>query len=222
MSPLKIELMGANGRMGHAIRAIVAHESAFTLPDNASDPADVMIDFTSPEGFLEALRKACTAKRPFVSGTTGLTVMHHNALKDASASIPVIWSPNMSLGIAILNQLSGDAARLLHAFDCTIFEAHHRHKKDAPSGTALALGKTIADARGILPDQIDYSVMRGGGIVGDHRVIFTAQEEMLTLEHRALDRAVFARGALHAAAWIVKQKPGLYTMDDLVYSLSNK
>ena len=153
-------------------------------------------------------------------------------MKKAAATIPVLWSANFSLGIAVLARLSREAARALAAWDCEIAEAHHRNKKDAPSGTALALGRAIADARGVEfdrvaePDRITtprgdassigFAVSRFGDTVGEHTVVFAAAGERIELVHRATDRDIFARGALRAAAWIADRPAGLHVLGDVL------
>lgn len=192
----------------------------------------VLIDFGSPHAFEGALAIAIARRIAFVSGTTGLTPAQHAAMKKAAATIPVLWGANFSLGIAVLARLSRQAARALAAWDCEIAEAHHRNKKDAPSGTALALGRAIADARGVEfdrvaePDRmttprgdassIGFAVSRSGDTVGEHTVVFAAAGERIELVHRATDRDIFARGALTAAAWIADRPAGLHVLADVL------
>jgi 4-hydroxy-tetrahydrodipicolinate reductase len=167
-----------------------------------------------------------------VSGTTGLSARQHDALRDAAREIAVLWSANFSLGVAVLTRAAREAARALASWDCEIAEAHHRHKQDAPSGTALALGRAIADARGVAfdavaerdrsttprtrADSIGFAVTRAGDIVGEHTVTLAGAGERIELTHRATDRAIFARGALVAALWLAAQRPGLHSIDDVL------
>jgi 4-hydroxy-tetrahydrodipicolinate reductase len=196
--------------------------------------AQVAIDFTLPEA-LEANARACeSAGAALVVGTTGLTESHDAVLRKAAHNIPLVYGRNMSVGVNVFMELVARAARALgEEYDVEIAEAHHRHKVDAPSGTALALGEAVAATRGRtlkelavlsregqigprVPGTIGFSVVRGGNIVGDHTVFFIAPEERLELCHRALDRKTFARGALRAARWVVGRAPGFYTMADVL------
>jgi len=196
--------------------------------------ASVLIDFSLASAFDEALALARQRGIAFVSGTTGLSPGQHAAMDEAATAIPVLWSANFSLGVAVLSRLVEDAARLLADWDCEISEAHHRAKRDAPSGTALALGRGIAAARGVAFDEvarmarsgmaagvrgraeIGFAVTRAGDIVGEHGVLFAAAGERLELTHRATDRAIFARGALAAARWLPTRPPGRYTLADML------
>jgi 4-hydroxy-tetrahydrodipicolinate reductase len=196
--------------------------------------ADVLVDFSLASAFDDALALAQSRGLAFVSGTTGLSSAQHDAIERAAATIPILWSANFSLGVAVLARLVEDAARLLADWECEISEAHHRAKRDAPSGTALALGRGIATARGVAFDEvarlarrgladgprarseIGFAVTRAGDIVGEHGVLFASDGERLELSHRATDRAIFARGALAAARWLPNWPPGLYTLADIL------
>jgi 4-hydroxy-tetrahydrodipicolinate reductase len=169
-----------------------------------------------------------------VIGTTGLGERHIELLEQAASEIPLVYARNMSVGVNVFMALVAEAARVLGTdYDCEIIEAHHRHKVDAPSGTALAVGEAIAEARGRtldevavrardgqtgprVPDTIGFSVIRGGDIVGEHTAMFVAPEERVEFVHRAIDRRTFARGALRAARWVVGRAPGLYSMRDVL------
>jgi 4-hydroxy-tetrahydrodipicolinate reductase len=169
-----------------------------------------------------------------VTGTTGLSDAQQAALAQAAATIPVLWAANFSLGVALLRKLAAQAAATLgEEFDVEIVEAHHRHKQDAPSGTALALGRTIADARrrslgdvaryarhGLVgprtPGEIGFAVVRAADIVGEHTVLFAAPGERLELTHRAGSRDVFALGALRAALWLAGRPAGAYDIADVL------
>jgi 4-hydroxy-tetrahydrodipicolinate reductase len=170
-----------------------------------------------------------------VIGTTGHSTAQRVELEEIARGVPIVLSPNMSLGVNVLLRMAELAARALKAqdYDAEIFEAHHRNKVDAPSGTALGLGRAVAAGRGVdleqvaefarhgttgvrEPGRIGFSVVRGGDIVGDHRLIFAGAGETLELSHHAQDRSGFARGALAAARWVVGRPPGLYSMADVL------
>lgn len=196
---------------------------------------EVAIDFTAPVA-TERHAQACSAGgHALVVGTTGLGDRERAALKTAAGTIPVLYARNMSLGVTVLTELVRQAALLLGPdFDAEITEAHHRHKKDAPSGTALQLGEALAAARGLhLADiavygrsgisptsrpngAIGFAAIRAGAIVGDHTVVLAGAEEVLELTHRATDRALFARGALRAAGWLAGKPAGLYSLRDVL------
>lgn len=194
---------------------------------------DVLIDFSSATAFDAALASAVERRIAFVSGTTGLSAKQQAALDRAADSIAVLWSANFSLGVALLARLVAQAAQALPGWDCEIAEAHHSRKQDAPSGTALALGREVASARhqdfdavaklshvGVnaprTRDSIGFSVIRAGDIVGEHTVMFATEGERIELVHRATDRDIFARGAVAAACWIASRVPGKYTLADVL------
>ena len=201
--------------------------------DDAFDgDADVLIDFSSAAGFRKWLA-ACRERRiPFVSGTTGLDAGDYDLLDQAAADIAVLHATNTSLGVAVLNKLAADAARMLgDDYDVEIVESHHRHKKDAPSGTADTLAKTLLAAlnrheadlqfgrHGMSPrrpQSVGVHSLRLGDVVGEHAVHFAADGERLALTHAATSRDTFARGALRAARWIVARPPGRYAMSDVL------
>lgn len=173
---------------------------------------DVAVDFSLPEGF-DPLLALCTQRgAALVSGTTGLSDDQREAMAAAAASIPVLWAANFSLGVAVLEELVERAAGALADWDCDIVETHHVHKKDAPSGTALALG--AAAARGGAGAR--YASLRAGDVVGEHLVQLTGSGERLELVHRATSRDVFARGALHAAVRLPGRGPGAWRLRDLL------
>ncbi|HQX47963.1 MAG TPA: dihydrodipicolinate reductase C-terminal domain-containing protein, partial [Steroidobacteraceae bacterium] len=154
------------------------------------------------------------ARAPLVLGTTGLPEDIEADLARAAVRIPLLVAPNTSLGVALLQDLVQRAAKALPAdFDVSIAEAHHRAKKDAPSGTALALGRSVSAGR---EGRVEFAVVRGGDVVGEHSVRFLGTGEEVSLGHRATDRAIFARGALQAATWLAGQKPGRYSMRDVL------
>lgn len=190
---------------------------------------DVMIDFTSPETIVEHTSLAYQHQKPIVIGTTGIGDIEEAAMASAAKKTSVFYSANMSIGVNLLLSLVEQAAEKLNDdFDIEIFEAHHRHKVDAPSGTALALGHAAAKGRGVkledakvlhtpsvgarIQGAIGMSVFRGGDVVGEHTVTFAGAGERLELTHKATDRVIFARGAIKAALWLKGKPPGLYSM----------
>jgi len=237
-----IGILGSEGRMGRAIAAIAADFGATVAGgiDADGDPlalarsADVLVDFTAPSALEANLAAACEAGTPIVVGTTGLGQAHHDLIDNAAARIAVLQTSTTSLGITLLARLVADAAaRLGPDWDIEIVEAHHRHKVDAPSGTALLLGDAAAEGRGAtLTDlkvvdragltgarsegTIGFSSIRGGSIAGDHQVIFAGPGERLELIHRAESREMFARGAVRAALWLADQPAGRYTMPEVL------
>jgi 4-hydroxy-tetrahydrodipicolinate reductase len=249
---LKIAVAGALGRMGQAVAAMVASEPGLVLtarfdrPDAEGDGlvaqdealrlADVVVAFTTPDASVALAEAAAARGGPaLVIGATGMQPAHLAAIGEAGRKIAIVQTGNFSLGVNILTGLVRQAARLLpaNAYDIEIFEAHHRHKVDSPSGTALMLGRAAAAGRGVDFDEVSvrgrdgitgerragdigFSVMRGGGIVGDHRVSFAAEEEILTLSHSGIDRSLFARGAVAAARWAADKPPGTYDMQDVL------
>jgi len=209
------------------------------LKANLADVApgcDVVIDFTSHQGTSGNAERLANWGKAWVIGTTGLSTDQRAAVEAAANKIPVVIAPNMSLGVNLLYVLLEDAARALKdkGYDVEIIERHHRLKKDAPSGTALGLGQAVAKglewnldevavhgregiSKDIRPDeQIGFHAVRGGDFVGDHTVIFATNGESIEFSHRATSRDTFAIGALQAAAWVGRQKPGLYTMKDVL------
>lgn len=237
-----IGILGSNGRMGRAIAAIAADLGATIAGgiDAGGDPlalarsADVLVDFTAPSALEANLAAACEAGRPIVVGTTGLHPHHHELIENAAARIAVLQTNTTSLGITLLSRLVAEAAeRLGTDWDIEIIEAHHRHKVDAPSGTALLLGDAAAESRGAsLADlkvvdraglvgaraegTIGFASIRGGSIAGDHQVIFAGLGERLELIHRAESREIFARGAVRAALWLARQRAGRYSMAEVL------
>jgi 4-hydroxy-tetrahydrodipicolinate reductase len=196
--------------------------------------ADTLIDFTFHAAVPKNLQLAGDLSKAAVVGTTGLSEEEEAVVKGAAKGIPVVWAPNMSLGVNLLFALTQRAAAILGLdYDIEIVEMHHRHKKDAPSGTALRLAEAAAEGRnqelrdvatygrfGITGErergQIGIHAIRGGDVVGDHTAIFATECERVELTHRASSRDTFARGALRAAAWVKGRKPGLYDMQDVL------
>ncbi len=198
---------------------------------------DVVIDFSAPSGLAQVLDYCVEHAVPLVTGTTGLEPSLESRLDEASEQIAVLRSANFSLGVAVLTRLLGIAAAALPAWDLEILEMHHGRKQDTPSGTALALGEAAASARQVsLQDvqqrsrnghtgprdkgAIGFAVLRGGDVVGEHTAFLAGQGERIELTHRATDRGIFARGALEAAAWLSRQKPGHYDLDAMLDALA--
>lgn len=203
-------------------------------PDELFSRADAVIDFSTPEATRKHIWMAVKHKTVYTVGTTGLTLEDEAELRDAAQDIPIIYAANMSVGVNILLALVEQAAqKLAEDWDIEIFEVHHKHKIDAPSGTALAIGKAAAKGRGVhLEDVAEYarhgetgarkrgdigfSVARGGDVVGEHTAYFYGEGERIELTHIATNRALFAKGALRATQWAGEQKPGLYDMQDVL------
>ncbi|MFQ5785432.1 MAG: 4-hydroxy-tetrahydrodipicolinate reductase [Alphaproteobacteria bacterium] len=198
------------------------------------DAADAVLEFTSPAASAAHAALAAEAGAVHVVGTTGLDAGHEAALREAGRRVPVVWAPNMSIGVTLLMRLAERVAATLDAdYDVEIVEMHHRHKVDAPSGTALGLGRAVAAGRGVALDAvavrgrdgltgarqrgaIGFASLRGGDVVGDHTVIFAADGERIELGHRASSRQIYARGAVRAALWAHGKPPGLYGMADVL------
>lgn len=196
--------------------------------------SDAVIDFTAPAATVSHAALAAQHGTALIVGTTGLSPDDHAKLKDAAAKAPLVVAANFSLGVTLLAGLVRKvAATLGDDWDIEIVEMHHRHKVDAPSGTALALGQAAASGRGVnLADvkdavrdghtgartagDIGFATLRGGDVVGDHTVIFATEAERLELSHKAGSRAIFARGAVRAALWAAGKAPGIYSMDDVL------
>ena len=206
----------------------VTHDLAAALSQ-----VDVAIDFSSAQATQSNLAACRTARKALLVGTTGFPAELTLAFQEAAQDIPLLVAPNTSVGVTLLIELVREAARALPAdFDIEIVEAHHRMKRDAPSGTALALGRAAAEGRNQAFDgreptarlgesarkgaEIGFAVVRGGDIVGEHNVLFAGIGETLSLGHRATDRGIFARGALRAAAWLASRPAGHYFMRDFV------
>lgn len=211
--------------------------NGITLTDNPRpflDAAEGIVDFSTPASTLALAKLAAEAGVAHIVGTTGLTESDGLALAEAAHKIPLVRSGNMSLGVNLLAHVVRLVAKTLGPeFDIEILEMHHRMKVDAPSGTALMLGEAAAEGRGVdlsshsvrgrdgitgarKQGDIGFATLRGGGIVGDHSVIFASEEERITLSHFAENRALFARGALKAALWTRGRPPGLYNMNDVL------
>ena len=255
---IRIGVLGAGGRMGQAIISEVQATPDSWLAGGVERPghpmcgsvigdglvvcanaapvahkADVLIDFTTPEALDEHLRAAQDGKAAIVIGTTGLEARHHAAIDAAARTIPVLQTANTSLGVTLLAALVEQATRALDSgWDVEISELHHRHKVDAPSGTALFLGEAAARGRGApletlrlppyetnpgarRPGGIGFASLRGGTAAGDHRVLLAGDGERIELAHIAEGRDIFAKGAVKAARWLAGRKPGRYRMADI-------
>jgi 4-hydroxy-tetrahydrodipicolinate reductase len=226
-----ITIFGASGRMGRAIAEIAAGRDDVTI---GNDKPDVFVDFSAPAALAANLAAATEAGKPIVIGTTGLDAEHQRLIDEASARIAVLQAANTSLGVNLLAHLVREAAaRLGPDWDIEIVEMHHRHKADAPSGTALLLGRAAAEARGVSLEEvgdrgrdgitgprtaghIGLAALRGGSVAGEHQVIFAGEGERLELGHRAESRAIFARGAVQAALWLKGKAAGRYSMADVL------
>lgn len=250
---IRAGVFGAGGRVGKLLIEDLHHENEISLGavyvrnelNFSIDPSvlvtndmgtllngsDVIIDFSLPEATQLLLEKAIEHPRALVIGTTGLDTHQMNLLKTASESMPILYATNMSLGVALLNKLVNTAAKTLEGFDIEIVEQHHRHKKDAPSGTALTLAHSAAAGRNLdldtvrvsgrngnigerTKDEIAVMALRGGDIVGRHTVGFYNDGEFVELHHTATSRNTFSKGAIRAAKWLVGKPNGLYSIQD--------
>jgi len=249
----KVGIVGSTGRMGeHLIKNVMENEAltlaglhvfdelTVSVPNDVLitnsmkallEACDVIIDFSAPVATQELCEEALKNPTALVIATTGFTAHQQNLLTEASKEMPVLYASNMSAGIALLKQLVEQVAATLTDFDIEIVEQHHRHKVDAPSGTALTLGEFAAKGRGLdldavrvsgrdgqigarSKDEIAVMALRGGDIVGRHTVGFYNDGEFLELNHTATSRETFSKGAIRAAAWIVDQESGLYSIND--------
>jgi 4-hydroxy-tetrahydrodipicolinate reductase len=230
--PIRIGLIAPGGRMGKAIAMAVTDNLDFAIDQ---DEPDVLVDFSAPDALDASLDRAISAKLPILIGTTGLQPGHHSKIEQAAQQIAVIYAPNTSLGINLLKQLVEEAtSRLGPDWDIEILEMHHRHKVDAPSGTALMLAASAAKGRnstlqelqrfdriGEHPHEreagtIGFASLRGGSVAGEHVVILATEGERIELGHRAESRMIFARGAIAAARFLVGKPAGLYSMLDVI------
>jgi 4-hydroxy-tetrahydrodipicolinate reductase len=217
--------------MGQAIAEAAAARDDVRI---SGGDADVFVDFSAPDALADHLAEARRAGKPILIGTTGLDPDHDRLIDEAAAEIPLIQAANTSLGVNLLAHLVREtAARLGEDWDLEIVEMHHRMKADSPSGTALMLGTAAADGRGVElgavatrgrdgitgprePGRIGFASLRGGSVAGEHLAIFAAEGERLELGHRAESRAIFARGAIEAALWLVGKPAGRYSMADVL------
>jgi 4-hydroxy-tetrahydrodipicolinate reductase len=238
----RIGIIGSEGRMGRALAEAIAEAGAILSGgiDKGGDAAalaaqsDVLVDFSSPHALEANLDAAMAADIPIVIGTTGLEERHHWLIDSAADAIPVLQTGNTSLGVTLLAHLVQEAAmRLGEDWDIEIAEMHHRHKVDAPSGTALLLGEAAARGRGIdlatesergrdgvtgarARGAIGFASLRGGSVAGDHIVIVAGDNERIELTHRAESRLIFARGAVKAGQWLIGRPAGRHTMQQVL------
>jgi 4-hydroxy-tetrahydrodipicolinate reductase len=237
-----IGIIGSAGRMGQALGAVLDDLGASFAGgiDAGGDPAalataaDVLVDFSAPSALETNLAAAVATGTPILIGTTGLSPAHHALIDAAATKVAVLQTGNVSLGVTLLARLVREAAaRLNNDWDIEIVEMHHRHKVDAPSGTALLLGEAAAAGRGVplaevkVADRagltgaraegtIGFASLRGGSVAGDHQVIFAGAGERIEIGHRAEDRAIFARGAITAALWLADKPAGRYQMGEVL------
>jgi len=255
MNKIKLTITGCLGRMGQQLIKSAKNSKNFKLVSltenriinkkicglrpqlnsvSAFKNANVIIDFTIPKCTLEVLKVASKLKKKVVIGTTGFSEKEENLIKKYSKRIPILKAGNMSLGINLLMYLTEIASKSLgDNFLSKVFEVHHKHKKDHPSGTALMLGKGIATGKNkdfynlmgkkylnkkTFPysKKINFNSIRKGEIVGNHKVLFSSGKETITLDHEAFDRALYSEGALTAAKWLMNKKPGLYSMRNVL------
>ena len=259
--PIRIAINGASGRMGGVLLDLLGTDSRFELVHAVVSPhsphsgtlvfgagsstvryaydwmgapsSDVVIDFSSPHGLASALDYCLAHGVALVSGTTGIDAALEAKLAASGEHIALLRAANFSLAIAVLTRLLRDAAAALPTWDIEIVEAHHNRKQDAPSGTALALGRAAASARKTnlgavatydragqrgarVAGSIGFASVRGGDIVGEHQALLIGTGERLELSHRATDRSIFARGALQAACWLSERQAGVWQMEDVV------
>jgi 4-hydroxy-tetrahydrodipicolinate reductase len=240
---IRIAIAGAGGRMGRTLIEAVGEApgaelaAAFDVDDDieaALGKADCLIDFTRPEGTLKHMEICRKRGVHMVIGTTGMTTEQKLVIQDTSRDIPIVFAPNMAVGVNLVFKLLDTAARILNeGYDVEIVEAHHRHKVDAPSGTALRMGEVVASAlgrdlaecavygrEGVTGErpgtQIGFATVRGGDIVGDHTVMFIGTGERVEITHKASSRMHFAQGALRAAQFLKGKTRGLYDMQDVL------
>lgn len=239
--PLKILLNGAKGRMGQTIAGLAGEmdatiSAAIDVGDDASKHlagCDVVIDFSGHSATGKLLELVVAAKKPIVIGTTGHGADEKQRLLALAAKVPCVWAGNFSVGVNLLFALTRRASAVLGSdYDAEVIEMHHRFKKDAPSGTAARLLEIILEERKLTANALKHGrsgitgertstevgvhALRGGDVVGDHTVLFAALGERLELTHKASDRGIFARGAIRAAHWVVKQPAGVYDMQDVL------
>ncbi len=225
---IELAVVGARGRMSRLIIEAINQDKEIHLCAQLSRsdnqdlqqikfPIDVVIDFTVPATTLEHL--AICKERGFkmVIGTTGFSKAEQALIRDAASVIPIVFAPNMSIGVNLSYKLLEIAAEVLNGqADVAILDIHHKHKKDAPSGTALKMAEVIKNVSGAEALSLEISSMRVGEVVGEHSALFVLNGERLEITHKATDRSLFAKGAIHAAKWLVNKKAGLYDMQDVL------
>lgn len=226
---INIIISGIAGRMGSLIAELARKDPELNLVSGIEKPgdpvypsdlekiidkADVLIDFSTPEATLEHLRIAHKHKKAVVIGTTGFIKEQMEEIDRLAKDIPCVISPNMSPGVNLMFEISGEITKKLQNYDIAIIESHHRLKKDAPSGTAKKLAEEITTVRPL--GQIDIHAIRAGDIVGEHTIVWAGPGEVLELTHRALSRTTFASGAIKAVKFVANAKPGKYSMKDVL------
>ena len=224
-SPARVLLIGAAGRMGKTIVDLARTDREIDIVaqcdlgdsiESAMQDCDVAIDFSHADAITEICRAALHCNKPLVIGTTGHSQAQRQTIQDTARSLPIVFASNFSIGVNVLFWLTRKAAeRFGDDFSAEIVEAHHKTKRDAPSGTAKTLAELLKAARQT-ENEIPIQSIREGDVVGEHTVIFSGPEERLELTHRAASREIFARGALRAAKWIVERPPGLFSMQDVL------
>lgn len=231
MSSIGIIVSGSQGKMGREVVDFVRRTEGLELlgewyrdhiveVKGGPDREVAVVDFSVPEFLVPVLQKCQERGFPVVSGTTGLGDHQWTVMREAAQRIPLLWSPNMSLGMAFVRRVLETLAPLADRADFQIEEWHHRHKRDAPSGTALWLQEGLERSVGKkIPPPLS---VRGGGVFGVHRVMALMEEEIISLEHTALNRRVFVRGALGVVPWLVSQKPGLYSLAEALFDPSSQ
>ena len=255
MKRINLSITGCMGRMGQQLIKTSKKDKSFKIhslteyniinkklnglkpqlnTEEAFKNTDIIIDFTIPKCTFEVLKIASKLKKRIVIGTTGFTKKEEDLIKSYSKKIPILKAGNMSLGVNLLMYLTEIASKSLgNNYLSKVFEVHHKHKKDYPSGTALMLGRGIAAGKNkdfykILGNKyinkknfpygkkLNFNSLRKGEVIGEHEVLFSSGKEVIRLNHEAFDRALYSEGALSAASWLMKQKPGLYSMRDLL------
>ncbi len=205
------ELSGVLVRSKSIDSDIAQHEDIVEL----AKISDAVIDFSNPTTSLQLAKKLVNSKIPLICGTTGFTKDEFKQLENAAKNLPIIWSANMSIGVNLLQMLLKlVSSKLGSDFDPAIIDIHHRHKKDSPSGTALMLAKTIEEANST--HKVQISSLRIGEVPGDHQIIFSGDNESITLSHQAYNRNIFANGAIKACLWAQNKPNGLYSMQDVL------
>ncbi|MBU4377337.1 MAG: 4-hydroxy-tetrahydrodipicolinate reductase [Candidatus Omnitrophica bacterium] len=223
---IKIAIAGSHGKMGKRIIALAEKDKAITVVsefDVGTDAereiakCDILIDFTAPQATVEHVKTAEHLKKGIVIGTTGLSKEENEAIQRTSKNIPIVISPNMSVGVNLLFKLCQDTARTLSKdYKVSMREVHHIYKKDSPSGTAKRLADLVALEHKIPAAEIPIESIREGEVVGDHKVMFESDEEVIELFHSAKSRDTFAAGALKAAKFLAGKKSGLFSMRDVL------
>lgn len=239
---VKIGILGCNGRMGQTLMALVKETNGAQLSGGADQgddiealiaESDAVIDFTRPEATLAFAELTAKHGTSHIIGTTGFDDEQFAQLKAHAANTKIFWSPNMSIGVNLVSLLTQKAAEMLaDDYDIEIVEMHHRHKVDAPSGTALLLGEAAAKGRGVSKDKfvlsregitgernrgdIGFATLRGGSVIGDHTTIFAGDSDRIEISHKSSSREIYAEGAVRAAKWCKNQPNGFYGMQNLL------